>query len=188
MLPLRFLNEELGWSQTKTDELLLPIIKKMGQRKTVGIHFLIWEQLILKHPQNSNIGRQGVLDKYFDTSIVGGVYAPRKRQAYASKRLQQVVSDFRKGVADEPAKSKEGTPAVDEAPGSRGGRKRARGPAKVIAAPRKKRKLRSPSPADEEMESEDDGAGSGAVPDRPLNVSLRPRRKASAAVVDEEAK
>lgn len=128
-----------------------------------------------------------MLDKYFDTSIAGGVYGPRKRQAYASKRLQQVVSDFRKGAAEERAKS-EGTLALDEARGVRRGRKRSRGPAKVITAPRKKRKLRSPSSADEEMESEDDGAGSGAVPDRPLGASLRPRRKTSAAIVDEEEK
>jgi DNA excision repair protein ERCC-5 len=124
-----------------------------------------------------------VLDKYFDTSIAGGVYAPRKRQAYSSKRLQQVVSDFRKGAAEERTKSKEGTPAVDEGRDVRGGRKRTRGSAKAITAPRKKRKLRSPSPADEEMESEDDDVGSGAVPDRPLSASLRPRRKNSVANV-----
>lgn len=129
-----------------------------------------------------------MLDKYFDTSIAGGVYAPRKRQAYSSKRLQQVVSDFRKGATEERAKSKEGTPTVDEARGVHGGRKRTRGSAKVITAPRKKRKLRSPSPADEEMENGDDDAGSGAVPDRPLSVSLRPRRKNSAAVVGEAEK
>ena len=140
------------------------------------------------NPQNPNLGRQGVLDKFFDTSIAGGVYAPRKRQAYASKRLQQVVSDFRKGVAEERTKSKEGTPAADEAHGPPGGRKRTRGPAKATTASRKKRKLRSPSPVDEGMESEDDDADSGAVPDRPLNVSLRPRRKTSTAIVDEEEK
>jgi DNA excision repair protein ERCC-5 len=125
-----------------------------------------------------------VLDKYFDTSIAGGVYAPRKRQAYDSKRLQQVVSDFRKGAAEERTKSKQGTPAVDEACGVRGGRKRTRGSA--LTTSRKKRKLRSPSPVNEGMESEDDGAGSGAVPDRPLSVSLRPRRKTSAPIVDEK--
>ena len=129
-----------------------------------------------------------MLDKYFDTSIAGGVYAPRKRQAYASKRLQQVVSDFRKGAAEERAKSKEGTPAVDEARGVRGGRKRTRGSAKGVTAPRKKRKLKAPSPTEEEMESEDDDAGSGAVPDRPLGFSLRPRRKTSAGIVGEEEK
>jgi DNA excision repair protein ERCC-5 len=145
--------------------------------------------LILKYPQNPNVGSQGVLDKYFDTSIAGGIYAPRKRKAYASKRLQQVVSDFRKGVVEERAKSatpKEATPTFDEARGSRGGRKRTRGSAKAITTPRKKRKLRSPSPADEEMESEDDGVDSSAVSDRPLSVSLRPRRNTSTVIIDEE--
>ena len=130
-----------------------------------------------------------MLDKYFDTSIAGGVYAPRKRQAYASKRLQQVVSDFRKGVTEERAKSttpKEGTPAIDEARGLYRGRKRTRTSTKAITIPRKKRKLRSSSPLDEEMESEDDGADSSAVPDRPLSISLRPRRKTSTAILEDE--
>ena len=157
----------------------------MGQRKTVSFNFLVGGELTLKNPQNPNLGRQGVLDKFFDTSIAGGVYAPRKRQAYASKRLQQVVSDFRKGASEESTKLKS---AVDEAHGPLGGRKRTRGPANSITASRKKRKLRSPPRADEEMESEDDDADSSAVPDRPLGVSLRPRRKTSTAIIDEEEK
>jgi len=42
--------------------------------------------------------KQGTLltSGFFDASAGGGTYAPRKRQAYSSKRLQQVVSDFRK--------------------------------------------------------------------------------------------
>ncbi|KAJ4477244.1 hypothetical protein J3R30DRAFT_3483602 [Lentinula aciculospora] len=74
-----FLNDELRWGQAKVDDLLLPIIQKVGKRGQVNA-----------------INRQGNLNIFFDVSAGGGSAAPRKRQAYASKRLQQVVSDFRK--------------------------------------------------------------------------------------------
>ncbi|KAJ7678916.1 hypothetical protein DFH06DRAFT_1265749 [Mycena polygramma] len=65
-----YLYAELSWSSEKTDELLLPIIQKMRKRG------------------------QANLNGFFD--ITGsGTIAPRQRQAYASKRLQQVVSDYR---------------------------------------------------------------------------------------------
>ncbi|TFY67189.1 hypothetical protein EVG20_g4030 [Dentipellis fragilis] len=72
--------EELGWSTSKVEELLLPIIQKMNKRN-----------------QAQALNKQGNLNEYFDVAAGGSTtYAPRKRQAYASKRLQQVVSDFRK--------------------------------------------------------------------------------------------
>ncbi|KAJ3837305.1 PIN domain-like protein [Lentinula raphanica] len=74
-----FLNEELSWNQSKVDDLLLPIIQKVGKRN-----------------QANAMNRQGNLNDFFDVSAGSGSAAPRKRQAYASKRLQQVVSDFRK--------------------------------------------------------------------------------------------
>lgn len=36
------------------------------------------------------------METYFDASIGSGTYAPRKRAPYASKRLQKVVTDFRR--------------------------------------------------------------------------------------------
>jgi len=36
------------------------------------------------------------METYFDASVGSGTYAPRKRAPYASKRLQKVVTDFRK--------------------------------------------------------------------------------------------
>ncbi|KAL0065080.1 DNA repair protein rad2 [Marasmius tenuissimus] len=74
-----FLREELGWGQSKVDDLLLPIIQKMNKRT-----------------QTAALNKQGNLNEFFDVSGGGGTLAPRKRQAYASKRLQAVVSDFRK--------------------------------------------------------------------------------------------
>ncbi|KAI0367801.1 PIN domain-like protein [Pilatotrama ljubarskyi] len=76
-----FFNSELGWDQTKVDDLLLPIIRKMNKRS-----------------QNAAPTMQGNLAGFFDLPA-GGNAAPRKRQAYASKRLQQVVQDFRKQQA-----------------------------------------------------------------------------------------
>ncbi|KIK93609.1 hypothetical protein PAXRUDRAFT_33961 [Paxillus rubicundulus Ve08.2h10] len=78
-----FLHEELGWQETKVDDLLLPIIQKMSKRN-----------------QAVSMNRQGNLNGFFDTAPGAGSCVPRKRQAYASKRLQQVVSDFRKERAE----------------------------------------------------------------------------------------
>ncbi|KAJ6531905.1 hypothetical protein B0H19DRAFT_1189161 [Mycena capillaripes] len=73
-----FLYAELSWSPEKVDELLLPIIQK-----------------IRKRGQSGALNKQGDLNGFFN--IAGsGTIAPRQRTAYASKRLQQVVSDFRK--------------------------------------------------------------------------------------------
>ncbi len=49
------------------------------------------------HAQTGTANQQGSLTSFFDVPVGGA--APRKRQAYASKRLQQVVSDFRKRQA-----------------------------------------------------------------------------------------
>ncbi|KAF9223772.1 PIN domain-like protein [Gyrodon lividus] len=74
-----FVHEELGWNETKVDDLLLPIIQKMSKRNQVA-----------------SVNRQGNLNEFFDMAPGPGSCVPRKRQAYASKRLQQVISDFRK--------------------------------------------------------------------------------------------
>ncbi|KAI0671780.1 hypothetical protein C8Q78DRAFT_972448 [Trametes maxima] len=74
-------DSELGWDQAKVDDLLLPIIRKMNKRT-----------------QNATTTMQGNLAGFFDLPA-GGNAAPRKRQAYTSKRLQQVVQDFRKQQA-----------------------------------------------------------------------------------------
>ncbi|KAF8513176.1 hypothetical protein BU17DRAFT_77279 [Hysterangium stoloniferum] len=74
----QFFQDELSWSQSKVDDLLVPIIRKMGQRG-----------------QAAATNRQGTLDCFFNASLGNGTYAPRRRQAYSSKRLQQVVADFR---------------------------------------------------------------------------------------------
>jgi len=74
-----FLHNELGWQQLKVDELLLPIIQRMNKRGQVAA-----------------LNRQGNLNDFLDISAGSGTHAPRKNRAYESKRLQQVISDFRK--------------------------------------------------------------------------------------------
>ncbi|KAG8970514.1 DNA repair protein rad2 [Tulasnella sp. 419] len=74
-----FLKEELGWSAAKVDETILPIIRKVGQRG-----------------QANAATRQANLNGFLDIAAGSGTAAPRQRHAYASKRLQKVVSDFRK--------------------------------------------------------------------------------------------
>jgi len=69
--------QELGWNQSKVEELLLPIIQKIRKRS-----------------QALALNKQGNLREYFSVNS-GGVVAPRKRRTYESKRLQQVVDDFR---------------------------------------------------------------------------------------------
>jgi DNA excision repair protein ERCC-5 len=59
------------------------------------------------------MNKQGNFNEFFDVSAGGGTYAPRKRQAYSSKRLQQVVSEFRSEKAKVP-KGQSPTPGVSE--------------------------------------------------------------------------
>ena len=75
----RFLRLELGWKQPKVDELLLPIIQKMNKRR-----------------QDAALNKQGNLNEFLDVSAGSGTYAPRKSRAFQSKRLHEVISEFRK--------------------------------------------------------------------------------------------
>lgn len=98
-----FLNQELGWGQGKVDDLLLPIIHRMGQRGQAG-----------------GANKQGTLSAFFDISVGTGTYAPRKKQAYASKRLQKIVQDYRKERKQQGGSTSPGPRGSTEPP-SRGG-------------------------------------------------------------------
>lgn len=182
-----FLGQELGWSTAKVDDLLLPVIHKMGQRTA------------------STAGKQSDLTTFFDTSNTG-TYAPRKKQAYASKRLQKIVADYRKE-----RKAKGLTPGISPVPGLdrnateersspvKGKRKRSRAkksttptdeehapPAKKKRAPaRRKRKV-----ADEASDDGDGEVQGSVTSDAAPNRGLRPRRGAAgglAKVVESES-
>lgn len=80
-----FFSQELGWGQTKVDELLLPIIQKMNRRRT--------------NTSGTTSGLQGSLSEWVNvhaTNNFSGNMAPRKKEVYSSRRLQQVVTEFRK--------------------------------------------------------------------------------------------
>ncbi|TFK70339.1 PIN domain-like protein [Pluteus cervinus] len=74
-----FLRRELGWHQSKVDDLLLPIIQKINRRGQEGA-----------------VNKQNTLTSIFGVQGGSGTLAPRKRQTYTSKRLQDVVTAFRK--------------------------------------------------------------------------------------------
>ncbi|KIM33466.1 hypothetical protein M408DRAFT_326175 [Serendipita vermifera MAFF 305830] len=179
-----FLGEELRWSQSKVDDLLVPIIRKMGERS-----------------RNITANRQSTLSGYFDASggFGSGTMAPRKRQPYASKRLQQVVSDYRK----KKDLSRAATPLDGPTPGAdiaettdqvtdqvktgRGaGKKRSK--AATPAKPRKRQKVVDPeseSEAEPETSIKKDEVLDANLPDRPLNVTLR--KRTAAKVIEDES-
>ncbi|KAH9481605.1 DNA repair protein rad13 [Psilocybe cubensis] len=97
-----FFHQELGWSQAKVDELILPILQKMNKRNQAC--FLI-----------RNIC-QGNLNEFLDIAAGSGTHAPRQSRAYQSKRLQQVISDFRKRQKSGSAQpsSRSNTPLPEE--------------------------------------------------------------------------
>ena len=88
---------ELGWRQSKVDELLLPIIQKMNKRSQVCLSLAYYQKRahVTYTLQVAAMNKQGTLNTFLDLSAGSGSHAPRQRQAYASNRLQQVISDFR---------------------------------------------------------------------------------------------
>lgn len=72
-----YLHNNLGWGQTKTDELMLPIIRKMTGRAAGGAV------------------NQSTISNFFDVSGGTGRFAPMSNRGYQSKRLQAVVKAWR---------------------------------------------------------------------------------------------
>ncbi|KAI9032666.1 hypothetical protein CLU79DRAFT_727369 [Phycomyces nitens] len=71
-----FLMEAFGWSEDKTDEVLLPVIRQMNQRETLGVQSTMSRFLIpLEQEPNQ---------------------APHQNHVHKSKRIQNVVDRWRK--------------------------------------------------------------------------------------------
>ncbi|KAL2020709.1 hypothetical protein VTK56DRAFT_8009 [Thermocarpiscus australiensis] len=111
----RFLMDTIGWSQERTDEVLVPVIRDMNRREVEGTQ--------------SNITR------YFAGSVGVGAkeaFAPRLRGSRGSKRMADAVSRLRAkagggGLSTEmPVAAPAGSGS-----GSKGGRKRKAGRAVV---------------------------------------------------------
>ncbi|KZT53232.1 hypothetical protein CALCODRAFT_520157 [Calocera cornea HHB12733] len=116
-----FLREELGWNASKVDETLLPIIRKVGQRGKAA-----------------QVNKQGTLSSYFDVSVGSGAYEPRKRQAYSSKRLQKVVSDFRKEQMRMEEVRRSMAPEAEEEDAPKRSKRKAKAAAMEEKAPKRK--------------------------------------------------
>lgn len=122
------------------------------------------------------INKQSNLNSFFDITAGVGSYAPKQKQAYASKRLQKVVSDFRKkGNGKESATNTEDDLDDGKATGtskrksSRKAKSRAREPNTKASTSRKKRRI-----AEEEEEEAEEGS-SPSEDDPPEKPKSRPR-------------
>ncbi|KAH9892966.1 PIN domain-like protein [Xylariomycetidae sp. FL2044] len=116
----RFLMSTIGWSQERTDEVLVPVIRDMNRREAEGTQ--------------SNITR------YFEGSVGVGAkeaFAPRQRGAQGSKRMTEAVNKLRAhavvdSIASEAAAAHEDESLASEAAGS-GTRKRKARTAVVVS-------------------------------------------------------
>ncbi|KAH9813530.1 PIN domain-like protein [Melampsora americana] len=78
----QFLSDHLSWPSSKTDDVILPLIKRQTQRINGVEH------------------TQGVLDSFFDYSLTNGTtsYAPPPKivSGFQSQKLQTIVQNWRK--------------------------------------------------------------------------------------------
>lgn len=66
-----FLMATIGWSQERTDEVLVPVIRDMNRKQVEGT--------------------QSNITQFFDGSTGAGAFAPRKRAENKSKRLESAM-------------------------------------------------------------------------------------------------
>lgn len=106
-----YLAEYLGWSTTKTDQYVVPVIEAQSRRSRAR-------------------GNQTTLDRngFFDVSGGTGVYAGRTLPKYGSTRLQNVVNGFRQATNQQASKAADaaGGPALASRKKSRKPTKRQR--------------------------------------------------------------
>jgi DNA excision repair protein ERCC-5 len=150
--------------------------------------------------QAAALNKQGTLGNYVTGG--SGSLAPRKRQAYTSKRLQQVVTDFRTKQAelkkqtaavehvtgDDPASDNdtEEGPANKKSKGRHVTGKKSKadgGSLRAKPGASRKKVRRVPNTANKKAQvnsetiSSDEYDGEGIASEEPLKVQLRPRPK-----------
>jgi DNA excision repair protein ERCC-5 len=124
--------------------------------------------------------------------------APRKRQPYTSKRLQQVVSDYRKRKDDgDPTTFANGTAgdlasegAPEKGDSQKGGGARKKRPKVRITTaskPRKRQKVVASECETGIEQTAEEITSLSNVPDRPLGVTLRTRKAGRKVVEDEDS-
>ncbi|GAA6054227.1 hypothetical protein JCM3770_001401 [Rhodotorula araucariae] len=117
---LRFyLNRSLGWAQSKSDSFLLPLIKREQERKAGALK------------------KQPVMTDFFDYTAGYEPFSRNKQPKYASKRLQNVVQQWKQKT-----QPKGQSKADDEAEDAEEADKEGDGQA---SAPKKKRARKAPT-------------------------------------------
>ncbi len=67
-----FLSSTIGWSEERTDEILVPVIRDMNRRETEGT--------------------QSNITNFFGGGVGAGAFAPRRREEGKSKRMEMALS------------------------------------------------------------------------------------------------
>jgi DNA excision repair protein ERCC-5 len=147
--------------------------------------------------QAAALNKQSDLNSFFDVNAGTGTYAPRNRKAYASKRLQQVVTEFRnkrKRASASPTPTPTQSESASEDEIARTNRRKTKGKGEVQAStsrgPRRARgrqggrgassrkKPRAPVRDDDSEFPASGGEGCLEIPPDPVVVArLRPRPK-----------
>ncbi|TKA57459.1 hypothetical protein B0A53_00688 [Rhodotorula sp. CCFEE 5036] len=119
-----YLHRSLGWGQAKSDEILLPLIKREQERK------------------EGKLKSQAMVTDFFDYSAGEKQFMRKKQPKYASKRLQNVVQAW-KDRSQSPRAAEQGKfeELADEDDGENGGG------AAVAAAPKKRKRASKAKPA-----------------------------------------
>ncbi|GAB7338145.1 hypothetical protein MBLNU457_4498t1 [Dothideomycetes sp. NU457] len=126
-----FLMATIGWSQERTDEVLVPVIRDMNQRAAVGT--------------------QTNITKFFAGGTGAGAYAPRVRLEQGSKRMGTALSRMASK-----AKSKRKGAAVEEVPEEieAEAQEKEKEQEQLKKRPQRKRKQTAPADEAEDAESE----------------------------------
>ncbi|KAK7547581.1 hypothetical protein IWX49DRAFT_225392 [Phyllosticta citricarpa] len=105
----RFLMATIGWSQERTDEVLVPVIRDMNRRELEGT--------------------QSNITGFFGGSVGAGAFAPRKRIEMTSKRLGSALNKMgaRARAGDGPDEEAENGGDVDAQEGEASSSRRERG-------------------------------------------------------------
>jgi len=133
------------------------------------------------------------METYFDASVGSGTYAPRKRAPYASKRLQKVVTDFRKEqklrasaseVEEHDSSGGDSSPNAKPSSKARAQKSRKR---KATSKQASKTKKRSNQPSDSSSPASVDGSKSVARKQKPIAKKRRTARSISTSDDDDGA-
>jgi len=144
----------------------------MNKRNQVRIPPFPFANRFSYPPKVAALNKQGNLNDFLDISAGTGTHAPRQRQAYASKRLQQVISDFRKRQkSTSPSTPRSGSQAPSQDEGSGSNSNESENDAKAPA--KKRKKTSSPTRGNSKGKTRAAKGSTSAIP--------KPKRKSATA-------